>query len=49
VEHVHHTSINGYVQSRGDRTIIQRVGCLCPIFLGALPLPGDGVGGDLST
>ena len=33
VEHVHHTSVSGYAQSRGDQINIQRVGCLCPVFL----------------
>jgi len=33
VEHVHHMSVSGYTQLRGDQMNIQREGCLCPLFL----------------
>jgi len=33
VEHVHHMSVSGYVWLRGDQMNMQRVGCLCPLFL----------------
>jgi len=33
VEHVHHTSVREYAQSRGDQINIQRVWCLCPLSL----------------
>jgi len=47
-EPVQHTSVSGFVQSRGDQINIQRVGFLS--FLpGALTLRYDGMGGDLST
>ena len=32
-ESVHHTSVSGYAQSRGDQIKVQGVGCLCPRFL----------------
>ena len=47
-EPVQHTSVSGYVQSRGDQINIQRVGSLSSLP-GALPLRCDGMGGDLST
>jgi len=33
VEHVHHMSVSGYLQLRGDQINMQRVGFLCPLFL----------------
>ena len=33
MEHVHHMSVSGYAQRRGDQMNMQRVGCLCPLFL----------------
>jgi len=32
-EHVQHMSVSGYVYLRGDQMNMQRVGCLCPLFL----------------
>ena len=48
-EPVHNTSGSGYAQSRGDQINIQRVGCLCPLFLAIYHCAGDVVGIDLST
>jgi len=46
---LHAKSVSGHAQSRGDQINIQRVGCLCPLFLALFHCSGDGVGGDLST
>jgi len=48
-EPIHHTSVSGYAQLRGDQINIQRVECLCPLFLALYHCTGDGVGDGLST
>jgi len=48
-ESVLHTSVSGYAQSRGDQINIQRVGCLCPLYLALFHCAGDGIGGDMNT
>jgi len=48
-EPVHHTSVSGHAQLHGDLIRIQRVWCLCPLFLALFHCAGDDLGGDLST
>jgi hypothetical protein len=48
-EPVHHVSVSGCAQSRGDQMNIQQVGVSFFSFLALYDCTDDGVGGDLST
>ena len=47
MEHVQHMSVSGFVQLCGDQMNMQRVGCLCTLFLALCA--GASMGGDLRT